>query len=163
MTPPTRWGDSLFSPPMISEALARVVVAKRAGAVIGNDGTILSPGRCEVCGLHPSTDWHHRLARSHGGPWAPSNGLHLCHDCHMRIHHHPADSALGGWVVRAGDPMSYDDLPVWLRIPWSTWGAWWLINDDGDYVPFDRADVPPWLPRRADARHHREPYRKGNR
>lgn len=145
----TRWGDA---PPsgMFTEHGARTAVHQRAG------------GRCELCGAARPSEYAHRRPRSQGGPWAPSNGLHLCHRCHPWCHAHPHDAWAGGWHVRStDDPLV---MPVWLRNPqWSPDGAWWLLDDDADLVPFTaRTDLPPELPSWATPRMHLPHPRKKN-
>lgn len=41
-----------------------------------------SGGICEACGAARATDKHHRIPRSLGGGWHPSNILDLCRICH---------------------------------------------------------------------------------
>lgn len=119
----------------MSEAAARRIVTARAG------------GRCELCGVSPATDWAHRRSRAQGGPWAASNGLHLCRPCHSWTEHYPTAANAGGWrlVHDLREPAS---VPVWLR-PGSVWPGWWLLDDEGLYVPHTAArgpDVlPPWM------------------
>lgn len=41
-----------------------------------------SCGICETCGKQRATDMHHRIPRSVGGGWHPSNIVHVCRGCH---------------------------------------------------------------------------------
>ena len=75
-----------------AERQAREVVRDRSGGV------------CEVCGARRASNWHHRLNRSQGGLWCPTNGLDLCGSgttgCHGWITEHPALSRPRGWIVQ---------------------------------------------------------------
>lgn len=120
------------------EARARRIVAERSG------------GLCELCPAARATDWAHRRDRSHGGGWEPSNGLHLCHRCHMWTHERPLLAGIGGWrLVR--DPRDPGEVPVWLARPWP---SWWLLDNDGILTPVDAAELGlravPVLPEWAD-------------
>lgn len=72
-------------------------------------------GRCFICGRTLSASaftLHHRRMRSH--PWEglnlPSNLITVCGSgtmgCHARIHAHPKESYVKGWLVSA-----YNDHP----------------------------------------------------
>jgi 5-methylcytosine-specific restriction endonuclease McrA len=64
-----------------------------------------SGGWCEVkakgCRNH-GMHMHHILMRSQGGKHEASNLLHVCHQCHLNIHHYPALSYEMGWLKRSG-------------------------------------------------------------
>lgn len=65
------------------------------------------PRRCEIrlpdiC-TGRATDWHHRKNRSQGGLWTPSNGLDLCHACHMHITDTREEYFRMGWLVSRED------------------------------------------------------------
>lgn len=82
------------------ERHARKVVAERAG------------GRAECCGEYGPTDWSHRVARSRGGKWCPSNGIALCRFHHSWAHSYPAQAQRMGWILRTNqDPAT---APAWL-------------------------------------------------
>lgn len=82
------------------EQLARDVVGLR------------SRGDCESgCG-RPGTDWSHRVARSQGGPWCPSNGLLLCRWCHDWCHRHPEHATAAGLMLLSGSDPTI--CPAWL-------------------------------------------------
>lgn len=88
---------------------------------------------CEVCGVAPGQSVHHRLPRGQGGPWSPSNCLHVCGHgtlgCHGWIEHNRAESYRQGWLVRSGmDPARQ---PVNLRVH----GGAVLLDDDGNITP----------------------------
>lgn len=100
----------------MSEASARKAVYRR------------SRGVCERCGNRPATEWHHRRNRSQLGRWAAGNGLHLCSPCHRWVTEHPAESYVGGWLVRGTDDPENDDpamTPVLYR------GRLVLLDDNG--------------------------------
>lgn len=83
-----------------------------------------STGLCERCGRAWGEEWHHRQNRSQGGSWCPSNGLHLCHDCHADIGAYPALALVGGFLVRRlAIPANQ---PVRLHLH-----GWALLNVDG--------------------------------
>jgi hypothetical protein len=93
-----------------------------------------SGGRCEadipaVC-TYLAREWHHRKPRSLGGRWDPSNGMHLCVDCHLHITTHPAQSQGNGWtVLTASTPAA---VPVLRR------GERVLLDDDGGFEPVEK-------------------------
>lgn len=74
-----------------AERSARLIVHERSG------------GLCEVDGQARAADWAHRVAEGQGGPWCPSNGLHLCRDHHAWCHAHPAAARERGWLLRSTD------------------------------------------------------------
>ena len=87
-----------------AEARARELVAQRAG------------GRCEVCGVRPASNWHHRRPRSAGGGWSAENGMALCGSgstgCHGEITENPRRAREQGWSVPSwADPAT---TPVWI-------------------------------------------------
>jgi hypothetical protein len=98
----------------VSEQRAREVVYERSGHV------------CEVCGHRRATEWHHRRNRSQGGPWEPSNGLHICNPCHRHITANPAEAFEEGWTVR-----SWED---WKTKPVKLWQGYCVLSDDGSWT-----------------------------
>jgi hypothetical protein len=66
---------------------------------------IRSQGVCELCGVKPATNWHHRKNRSQGGPHDLSNALHLCGSgttgCHGMVTERPLHAFDNGWSVRS--------------------------------------------------------------
>lgn len=84
-----------------------------------------SSGACEKCGLQRATEWHHRKARSQGGLWLPSNGLHLDHQCHMEITDTRAVFYDNGWLVKSWQN------PAEVPVLHHQWGLV-LLTDDGD-------------------------------
>jgi hypothetical protein len=114
----------------MAESQARAVVLARSGGV------------CEWHGTHGGTDWSHRLHRSHGGPWTPSNGLWLCHSLHMALHsQYRAAAESAGLFLRDG--ADWDATPVWLPANgWVLLGPGGEIDELGpDWGP---APVVPW-------------------
>lgn len=93
-----------------------------------------SAGRCEadipsVC-TYVAREWHHRKPRSLGGRWDPSNGMHLCVDCHLYITTHPAHAQRAGWTVKATATPA--EVPLMRR------GAWGYLDDDGGFEPVEK-------------------------
>ena len=91
-----------------------------------------SNNNCERCGQQAHT-YHHRLKQGQGGPWTPSNILHLCghgtigchHWCESRVN----DAHAVGFHVRPWEVPG--EVPV-LR-----WGVWLLLDDEGGISPVD--------------------------
>jgi 5-methylcytosine-specific restriction protein A len=87
-----------------------------------------SGGMCEICGMAPPADAHHRRPRSAGGTRRadanlPSNGLMLCRDCHSLVESRREFALDRGWLVRQGQ--SPADVPLVYQ------GNWALLGDDG--------------------------------
>lgn len=87
-----------------------------------------SQGQCEIHRDHRATDWSHRRARGQGGPWSPTNGLHICHRAHMWLEAEPTLATLGGWRL-VHDEREPGTVPVWLALPWP---GWWLLTFEDD-------------------------------
>ncbi|WP_088319880.1 HNH endonuclease [Kineosporia sp. R_H_3] len=116
------------------ESQARLLVAAR------------SRGWCETGDGELASDWAHRKARSQGGAWSASNGVHLCRACHAWCHNRPTAARDVGLIVpAAGDP---ERAPVFLAPPGEP-ADWWLLTPAGGFVLAPYA-VPPALypPRR---------------
>lgn len=91
-----------------------------------------SEGRCEGCQREPATDWAHRVARSQGGPWVASNGLHLGRGCHGWAHANPVRARELGWILRSTDnPRA---VPAFLA-----GRGFHLLADDGEITPTEGA------------------------
>jgi hypothetical protein len=101
------------------ETRARQLVAARSG------------GRCEVDPRDAATDWSHRVARSRGGAWCPSNGVHLCARHHAETHAEPERARDLGLHVRTGRIPAL--VPVRLA------AGWVLLRADGGMAPVDEA------------------------
>lgn len=102
---------------MNHEKMARKILAERSNGV------------CEVCGRARATDAMHRLARSHGGPWCPSNLLAGCRSCHefQRAPGMAADARFAGHVLITGqDPLK---VPAWTALH-----GWVMLREDGTFV-----------------------------
>lgn len=106
------------------ESRARRLVRKRSG------------GLCEfairdVC-IRQATDWCHRNARSQGGLWLASDGIHGCRPCHRattNTNGHRAECEANGWVLRRHqNPAS---TPALIR------GRFVLLDDEGGYQSAD--------------------------
>lgn len=96
-----------------------------------------SGGICEVCGCQRATNFQHRRAKSHAGPWTASNGLDVCgmgntSGCHGYIHQHPTEACVEGWTVK-----SWDDETV-IPVRHAVFGLV-LLDDEGGWTP---AEVP---------------------
>jgi HNH endonuclease len=105
-----------------SEEAGRRAVSQRSGAID-------SRGRCEGCGSAAPLDFAHRIRRSQGGPWSPSNALALCRRCHEFAHDRPLLAQALGWEV-----LPHVDLsrrPVWM-IHREMGPAWYLLIDRED-------------------------------
>lgn len=91
-----------------------------------------------------ATDWHHRKNRSQGGLWTPSNGLDLCHACHMTITNTRAIYFELGWLVsREDDPAS---KRAYIHSTQYFSGQWvpLLLKEDGD-VELAGEPVAPYV------------------
>lgn len=87
-----------------------------------------SEGTCEGCGRAPATDYAHRVGRAQGGPWCPTNALHLCRPCHSWSHAWPVEARSVGWLLRSHDnPQTF---PALLHGRGLTY-----LTTDGDYRP----------------------------
>lgn len=89
-----------------------------------------SKGMCEKCGDSRGLEKAHRLARSQGGLWLPSNILDLCHSCHRGNHASPSTAYEGGWHLKMGQTPSTEPALVFK----SGWRDWALLHDDGTWT-----------------------------
>lgn len=118
----------------IGEQRARDLVYGRSGGV------------CElqivgVC-LGRATNWHHRLARSQGGLWQASNGIHVCGSgttgCHGAVTNtngHRAEYEAKGWIVSRG--------VVPATVPVVLWPMGIVrLDDEGGWLQFHPDDLP---------------------
>lgn len=100
-----------------------------------------------------ATDWHHRKNRSQGGLWTPSNGLDLCHACHMTITDTRSEYYDMGWLVkRDRDPALVPVTIFSFKYPYGERVSV-LLDDEGDcelalFPPVDSRDPDdiPWSP-----------------
>ena len=115
-----------------SEEAGRHIVTQRSG------------GRCEaavpgIC-MGAAQSVHHRIKRSQGGTWAPSNLLHVCGDgtigCHGWIEHHPAKAREHGLDLPAGA----DTTTETCHMRWECHYGWWFIDNEG-MVLFDDCEL----------------------
>ncbi|ATN94025.1 HNH endonuclease [Mycobacterium phage Kumao] len=90
-----------------------------------------SGGLCERCG-RKGESYHHRLKRSQGGLWTPSNIVLVCGHgtagCHGWIEHNANDADSAGYHVRPWEKP--EEKPVRTCI-----AGWALLDDDGSYHP----------------------------
>lgn len=97
-----------------------------------------SEGLCEKCGSGGGLEKAHRIARSQGGKWDPSNVLDLCHDCHHGNHAEPQIAYDHGWHLR-GHVEDTTVVRALLRKGWSV--GWALLDDKGGY---EWVNGPEW-------------------
>lgn len=95
----------------------------------------------------------HRLNRSQGGDWSPSNGELLCGSgttgCHGWRTSHPRDAVADGWAVPGGA-----DWREWPARRWVRDGSWprlaWVIYDDaGGFTEISEAEAHERMGREA--------------
>lgn len=79
---------------------------------------------CEYCSRFNYLERHHRLFRSHGGLWVPSNIVMLCQGCHAATTDEQLTGA--GLNVRTGEVPA--EVPVYI---W--YAGFVLLDDDGGY------------------------------
>lgn len=91
-----------------------------------------SRGRCETCGAAGGLEWAHRVNRSHGGPWCPSNGLAQCRDCHHSSEANPLQAYAKGIRLRSGADPHLE--PVWLEPPTVPNPGWYVLDELGGYI-----------------------------
>ncbi len=103
-----------------------------------------SMGRCELCGaVRDAMSMHHRMNRSQGGLWLPSNVPRLCGTgttyCHGWVTHERDLAKDAGLAILTGEhPAS---VPVWLRT--AQFGpGWWTLDDEGMVAFADDAPAP---------------------
>lgn len=85
------------------ERQARRIVRARSGGV------------CEGCGQAPAAHWAHRVGEGQGGPWCPSNGMHLCAPCHAWCHAHPRLAKERGWMLYPTRDPRVEPAEHWLH------------------------------------------------
>lgn len=109
----------------MNEKKCRAIVKARSG------------GMCERCGLRAAETMHHRRFRSQGGPWTPSNILHLdgdgtrgCHGVLTNTNGQRAEFEAAGWIVP-----SYAD---WREVPVLRFGEFVILLDDGGFEPVEK-------------------------
>lgn len=111
-------------PSRAGESRARRLVRKRSG------------GLCEIamssmC-TSQATEWSHRIRRSQGGLWLPSNGLAACRSCHLVITNtrgHRDAYVANGWVLNSTQrPLEARVLTIHSLDPV-------LLDDNGGWTP----------------------------
>lgn len=85
-----------------------------------------SGGACEICGV-PAESMHHRRFRSQGGPWAPSNILHLCGDG-VRLCH-------GLLTVPQGRREEFE-RNGWIVPSWRLWATYPVVYREYEQMVF---------------------------
>jgi 5-methylcytosine-specific restriction protein A len=100
-----------------------------------------SAGVCERCGKAQAHEKHHRLNRSQGGLWEPSNIVDLCNGCHGLQDSNPHAMRAEGWhLYRGEDPHT---VPVAHRmLP----GLMVLLDDEGCLTTVPDVEVPATAP-----------------
>lgn len=87
---------------------------------------------CERCGRRPGSEYCHRLARSQGGLWCPSNAWWGCSQCHRECHASPALAYEQGWHVRSTQNPAV--VPMWVAGRGRV-----LLRADGSTSPYREA------------------------
>lgn len=118
----------------MNERLARRIVRARSG------------GRCEArlpgCFGRAHT-FHHRLRRSQGGPWTPSNGLDVCGDgtrgCHGKLTNTNGrydEYRRLGLILRSGDDPYFTPAHIFNANFDLGCRVELLLDDDGCFTPY---------------------------
>jgi 5-methylcytosine-specific restriction protein A len=92
-----------------------------------------SLGLCEVCGVRPWAEVHHRRPRAAGGSRRPStnlpgNALALCSEDHRRAESHRNWALVHGWLVN-----QQQDEPSLVQV--QLHHGWVRLDDVGRYEP----------------------------
>lgn len=100
---------------------------------------------CEGCGRAKAGTHAHRVRRSQGGTWCPTNGLRLCGSgtagCHGWSGHNPDAAKDLGWELRPHQDPAAEPALIYAT---GLWRAWWLLEPDGGYRwvrNYDAADL----------------------
>lgn len=94
-----------------------------------------SAGGCERCGQRRAHTMHHRRKVSQGGPWCPSNVIHLCGDgtryCHGEISNTRNEYYDEGWLVRSWQHWASKPVRLWHGVVvLDTRGGWLNLGMD---------------------------------
>jgi hypothetical protein len=116
--------------PLVSKSKPVTPEERRARNLVA----LRSEGRCEGCQFTRATDWAHRKGAAQGGPWCPSNGLHLCRLCHDWAHHEPDAARALGWMVRR----KHDHTLIPVQLPAH---GLVLLGTDGSITPATEKDA----------------------
>ncbi|QNN99473.1 HNH endonuclease [Gordonia Phage Sephiroth] len=112
-----------------STSSSTTTTEKRCRAILANR----SDGICERCCAAPAQSVHHRRKRGQGGPWTPTNCVHICGDgtrgCHGWIEGHPNAAREEGFHVR-----SYENE---AEVPVLIWGNLVYLDDEGGTTRVD--------------------------
>lgn len=97
---------------------------------VGADPHAGIPGRCEGCGQARPLDPSHRIPRSQGGTWTPTNLVALCRPCHTWLHANQHLAHGLGWELPAiADPAAE---AAWIITAHLDRPAWHLLGVEHD-------------------------------
>lgn len=96
-----------------------------------------SGGWCELCGLKPAQEAHHRRPRASGGSRRAttnlaSNALALCNSCHRMVESYRDVAGMLGWLV----PQAVDN-PCAVKVLYR--GEYGWLDDHGSFTPMEGA------------------------
>lgn len=94
-------------------------------------------GWCEIrlpCCTGRAQDPSHRVAAGRGGPRSLSNLIGACRACHDWCHDNPIEARDNGWHLTTG--LNPAATPALIHHP-QLGLDWWLLTDDGLYLPSD--------------------------
>lgn len=114
----------------MNEAQVRKLVKERAVSVFGDWilGWIdVATPMCEACGKWGVDEIHHRLNRSQGGKWSPSNCVGLCRWCHQWVTEHPKLAAAEGLHLRRHERPDETAVRLWYG------RGLVILHDDGTW------------------------------
>ena len=113
-----------------AKAMTRTIVKKNRAKVTAEERNARkivrqrSQDHCEIGLGCIATEVHHRMNRSQGGSWNPSNLLHLCASHHSHVTTHPQAAREQGWAVA-----SHQD-PARTHV-WLSGRGFVFLTDDG--------------------------------
>lgn len=129
--------------PKIERWLTPQLERKGRALVSARDG-----GTCVKCRRGGAMNHDHRLNRSQGGDWSPSNGQLLCGSgttgCHGWRTTHPRDAVIEGWAVAGHSTLAPAEWPArrWVHTKWGTLRlSWVLLDDDGGWLEIDEREA----------------------
>lgn len=119
--------------PKVRQARKKLVPAKAHKGSQSEGRTLVyarSGGLCEAgCGSR-GQEWHHRKARSLGGRWDASNGMHLCRPCHAWVGEHAVEAGGKGWYLGAREvPSAVPMLRFGVRVYVDDEGGWAAVTE----------------------------------
>jgi 5-methylcytosine-specific restriction endonuclease McrA len=123
----------------MNQSSCRDLVKARAKRIwedsLGSWVDLASP-MCELDNCSPITEMHHRLNRSQGGKWVPSNIIGLSSRCHSKVTVRPAWANEMGLHLRPWQ----DPLTTPVKVWYSQQPV--LFDDEGNYHRIDTEDQP---------------------